>query len=138
MSRWQTTQPRSTSTSSMVRWSTRRNIFPRWNLRRRWSFKNLGRKCCPVSESFFKNTIRVYKVFQNFQSNNYSYFSLIYFIYLFECNKLANTRSFFFFFWLQMRISCTTRWGVSTSIFWSPARKRPNSSQRTLKRRLQF
>lgn len=49
----------------------------------------------------------VYKVFQNFQS--YSYFSLIHFIYLFECNKLANTRSFFFFFWLQMRISCTTR-----------------------------
>lgn len=37
-------------------------------------------------------------MFQNFQSNNYSYFSLIYFIYLFECNKLANTRSFFFFF----------------------------------------
>lgn len=98
MSRWQTTQPRSTSTSSMVRWSTRRNIFPRWNLRRRWSFKNLGRKCCPVSESFFKNTIRVYKVFQNFQSNNYSYFSLIYFIYLFECNKLTNIRNFFFFF----------------------------------------
>lgn len=59
--------------------------------------KTWGESVVRLANHFFKNTIRVYKVFQNFQSNNYSYFSLIYFIYLFECNKLVNTRSFFFF-----------------------------------------